>query len=262
MAEKNELDTSSAARGVWLVKMPKFVAEKWSQAEGKGEVGKLRISKRSGPSGKKDVAFILSEDLAQEKGEVLPTPREYKFILSAPGSESLAVLSETPTSSQSEEGASSSSSSSNMSVKIEGKVVQRAECRPIRTENYMKLKKSSIEQAHKPVRSVKQLDRVVPNAYKPVKDHKSNIDYNNWKKEVGKRSRVEREQVLDMLFNAFERHQYYNIKDLVRITEQPVTYLKEILKDVGMYNMKAPHKNMWELKREYRHYKQDSEEKS
>lgn len=92
-----------------------------------------------------------------------------------------------------------------------------------------------------------------------------------------------------MMFAAFEKHQYYNIKDLVRITKQPVvsnllkfcsalpnysffaflqitlcpltfffqTYLKEILKEVCDYNIKNPHKNMWELKPEYRHYKDD-----
>lgn len=31
-------------------------------------------------------------------------------------------------------------------------------------------------------------------------------------------------------------------------------YLKEILKEVCNYNIKNPHKNMWELKPEYRHY--------
>lgn len=34
-------------------------------------------------------------------------------------------------------------------------------------------------------------------------------------------------------------------------------YLKEILKEVCNYNLKNPHKNMWELKPEYRHYKQE-----
>ena len=34
--------------------------------------------------------------------------------------------------------------------------------------------------------------------------------------------RAERQQVMDMLFSAFEKHQYYNIKDLVDITKQPV----------------------------------------
>ena len=33
-------------------------------------------------------------------------------------------------------------------------------------------------------------------------------------------------------------------------------YLKEILQEICVYNMKAPHKNMWELKPEFRHYKQ------
>lgn len=31
-------------------------------------------------------------------------------------------------------------------------------------------------------------------------------------------------------------------------------YLKGILKEIGHYNTKNPHKNMWELKPEYRHY--------
>lgn len=34
--------------------------------------------------------------------------------------------------------------------------------------------------------------------------------------------RAERQMVLDMLFSAFEKHQYYNIKELVDITKQPV----------------------------------------
>lgn len=32
------------------------------------------------------------------------------------------------------------------------------------------------------------------------------------------------------------------------------TYLKEILRDIGIYNVKGTHKNTWELKPEYRHY--------
>lgn len=38
------------------------------------------------------------------------------------------------------------------------------------------------------------------------------------------------------------------------------TYLKEILRDIGIYNVKGTHKNTWELKPEYRHYQ--AEEKT
>ncbi|EOA93847.1 General transcription factor IIF subunit 2 [Anas platyrhynchos] len=151
------------------------------------------------------------------------------------------------------------------------------------------------------------------------------IEYEKKKKEDGKRARADKQQVLDMLFSAFEKHQYYNIKDLVDITKQPVylavaptasshahtgmankagemqantsptstasgrckqtqlhipdinsvftcshhllkntlgnstllaavIYLKEILREIGIYNVKGTHKNTWELKPEYRHY--------
>lgn len=48
------------------------------------------------------------------------------------------------------------------------------------------------------------------------------LEYERKKKEEGKRARADKQQVLDMLFSAFEKHQYYNIKDLVDITKQPV----------------------------------------
>jgi len=85
------------------------------------------------------------------------------------------------------------------------------------------------------------------------------IEYRERKKAEGKKARDDKNAVMDMLFHAFEKHQYYNIKDLVKITNQPISYLKEILKDVCDYNMKNPHKNMWELKKEYRHYKTEEE---
>lgn len=40
-----DLDLSNANRGVWLVKVPKYVAERWEKAPGDMEVGKLKITK-------------------------------------------------------------------------------------------------------------------------------------------------------------------------------------------------------------------------
>jgi transcription initiation factor TFIIF subunit beta len=83
------------------------------------------------------------------------------------------------------------------------------------------------------------------------------IEYAKQKKTDGKKSRTDKTAVMDMLFNAFEKHQYYNIKDLVNITNQPISYLKEILKEICEYSVKNPHKNTWHLKAEYRHYSED-----
>ncbi|XP_013910480.1 PREDICTED: general transcription factor IIF subunit 2-like [Thamnophis sirtalis] len=85
----------------------------------------------------------------------------------------------------------------------------------------MKLKRLQIEESSKPVSWTMQLDKAVTTNYKPVSNHQYNIEYDKKKKEDGKRARAEKQQVLDMLFSAFEKHQYYNIKDLVDITKQP-----------------------------------------
>lgn len=42
------------------------------------------------------------------------------------------------------------------------------------------------------------------------------------KQDEGKKSRDDRDKVQEMLFAAFEKHQYYNIKDLQKITSQPI----------------------------------------
>ena len=67
-------------------------------------------------------------------------------------------------------------------------------------------------------------------------------------------------QVQEILFALFEKHQFYNIKDLAQETRQPMAYLKQILKEVCNYSVKPPNRNMWELKPEYRHYKPEDED--
>uniref|UniRef100_A0A1A7YVU8 General transcription factor IIF subunit 2 n=2 Tax=Iconisemion striatum TaxID=60296 RepID=A0A1A7YVU8_9TELE len=268
MSEKGEVDLTGAKQntGVWLVKVPKYLSQQWAKATGRGEVGKLRICKK-GNQGKPEVSFTLNEELTVIEGLVDKTvsaPRDHPFTMQAVGGQMLAVFTEN-SSGQSEERSDGISSGSGAGagpdkISLEGVVVQRAECRPAVSESYMRLKKLQIEESSKPARLSQQLTKPVTNNYKPVANHEYNREYERKKKEEGKRARAEKQQVLDMLFSAFEKHQYYNIKDLVDITKQPVTYLKEILRDIGIYNIKGAHKNTWELKPEYRHYQ--AEEKT
>lgn len=167
--------------------------------------------------------------------------KDHTFVISPIPNQSLAVFSVT-------------SGPESDKLSLEGKVVQRADCRPINNKNYLDLKKDSFRRAIEPQRKALKLSAPVV-TYKPKANHESNVKYEKIKKFQGKKSRDDKDQVMEKLFALFEKHQYYKINDLVKATNQPVTYLKEILKDVCTYNMKAPHKNMWELKPEYRHYK-------
>ena len=53
---------------------------------------------------------------------------------------------------------------------LEGKVIQRIECRPHADKNYMLYKKHQVEESNKPDRYVIQIDKPV-NTYKPVSTH-------------------------------------------------------------------------------------------
>jgi Transcription initiation factor IIF, beta subunit. len=59
---------------------------------------------------------------------------------------------------------------------LEGKIVQKLECRPYADSCYMKLKLDSIIKASQPLRQVKHLDKIVQN-YKPVSNHKHLVGF-------------------------------------------------------------------------------------
>ncbi|CAG9863519.1 unnamed protein product [Phyllotreta striolata] len=247
-----DLDLSNANRGVWLVKVPKYVSERWEKAPGDMEVGKLKITKPIGQ--KAQVSLTLSPAILNlnEPGQE-SIPKDHRLDVSTVTQQTLGVFS------HAQPVNTDAVVPETEKLYMEGKIVQKLECRPYADNCYMKLKLESIRKASLPNRQAKRLDRVVQ-TFKPVADHKNNIEYMEKKKAEGKKARDDKDAVLEMLFAAFEKHQYYNIKDLVKITKQPITYLKEILKEVCNYNLKNPHKNMWELKPEYRHYKQELEE--
>lgn len=244
----SEVDCSGVSRAVWLVKVPKYLSNIWmTNSDASGIVGSLQIT--NNPQ-RNEVMFNLSGPLAdkEDKDQDVKVPREYKMVLSKV-EQSIGVFSEGPQASANED----EEKASKTQLTVEGVVVQKADCRPVQpSADYLLLKKRTILNTSKSGRQAKQVDRVI--RYRPVSDHKMNIEHEKKKKEEGKRAREDEDVVKALLFNAFERHQYYNLKDLISITKQPVAYLKGILKEIGHYNTKNPHKNMWELKPEYRHY--------
>lgn len=85
-----ELDLSNAGRGVWLVKVPKYIANKWEKATGATEVGKLKISKQQGQ--KAAVSLTLSDAIINlDPDEKIP--REHRLDVSVVTKQTLGVFS-------------------------------------------------------------------------------------------------------------------------------------------------------------------------
>ncbi|KAI2798587.1 General transcription factor IIF subunit 2 [Blomia tropicalis] len=204
MSNSVDLDCNNAGRGVWLVKVPKYISQRWEKQKPMTEVGRLKIT-TDAKTGKPEILFNLSEEIlktdtstpASSTSANVPKatqiPSDHKFAISDIQHQTLAVFSQ----------------DDNKYLAMEGTVVQKGECQPIANAHYMKLKRESIRIASQPTKVVQKIDRAVNN-FKPINAHRS----------------------------------------------EP--YLKEILKEICHYNAKNPHKNMWELKPQFRHYKKES----
>jgi transcription initiation factor TFIIF subunit beta len=61
-----------------------------------------------------------------------------------------------------------------------------------------------------------------------------------------------RNELMDMLFAAFERYPYWSLKGIAEHTKQPMQYLKEILSEICILNKRGPYTSTYQLKAEYK----------
>lgn len=246
------VDTSDSQLDVWLIKVPKYIATAWKEAPERSELGKLQKT----PDGA--FKFISTQKVSSQSATPGPSnhkPGEHKMTLKPITHQRMALISQTKAATANGSNLPSNATAADK-TSFEGDIDFRGELRPSDDNSYMNLRASLIKQAAQPTRVTQKLDKVVT-TYKPRGSTQlaHEADLRKRKEEAKKFVREDKEIVTQRLFKAFEKQQYYNIKDLERITCQPVPYLKDILKDICKYCSSGAHKNMWELKPEYRHYK-------
>lgn len=216
----------SNQRDVWLIKVPKYLAKTWKDAPPNAQLGKLQIPKGGG------IAKFIADSNKQQTGS------ELSLNLQPLAHQRMVILTQI-----------------NDKISLEGDVKQRGELRPKGDLSYMNLKASSIKQAAKPARVSQIVDKAFT-SYKPrgASQLAHEADMRKKKEESRKYVREDKEIVQARLLKSFEKQQYYNIKDLVKITNQPAPYLKDILKEYCVHCARGANKGMYELKPEYRHY--------
>jgi hypothetical protein len=68
----------------------------------------------------------------------------------------------------------------------------------------------------------------------------------------GRRARGDRAGLEAALFACFERQAHWSFAALHRAAGQPAPWVKEVLRDIAIYNQRGPNKETWEVKKEYR----------
>ncbi|WFD31813.1 DNA helicase [Malassezia sp. CBS 17886] len=64
-------------------------------------------------------------------------------------------------------------------------------------------------------------------------------------------ARMPRNELLDLLFQLFDRYKHWSLKRLREETQQPYVYLREVLLSIADQHHNGPYAGSWSLKREY-----------
>ncbi|KAI1715314.1 transcription initiation factor IIF, beta subunit domain-containing protein [Ditylenchus destructor] len=260
------VNCEKSGRGVWLVKVPRYLSEIWEQNAG-NEVGKL-VTGAGTTVFRSTTKLPVTAVQSQMPGLRLPStssslgatkpgekpkaknseiPDEHRFLIRDLNNQTMAVLLEDKS------GLEEEAELRTGKLTVEGRVVKRAECQPPNSLAYMKMKIKQIEKVSQPKQLIQTMDKAVVK-FKPTATHNEHLIKEKAKKDGAKTVRGDRDVVTQAIFSAFEKHQYYRLTDLQKLTSQPASFVKEILMDIANYNTTFPHKTMWELKPEYRNY--------
>lgn len=231
------LDTKTKDVSVWLVKFPPMLVKLLDDIEGDAEIGTLEIIK---PDLKvKDAAElqiklnICNVDFVVQWNEM----KQIMYVLK--GSTDENVDSE---------------------PKLEGRVCKEVFISPKINEKYFKFKNEQLSKVKKS--SVKIIDyatKIRPEVYTTI----SEMDALSRKRkkilQQNKRERLERSEVMDIIFRAFEMQEQWTVKDLADYSGQPNAYILEILQEIGELD-KGDFRGSWSLKEEYRSKREDGSE--
>lgn len=247
------LQTESAARKLWLVKVPNFVAKRWKacceQSAQQGE-----------PTGRK-LATLRLVQAADEAGGAPKT--QYQLQLDASIGQGIPqdfVMKNTtkfadPMLAFSNKGGQ---------LAAEGKVWQKFDCEVARKTGlgaagssgggaivldpeYRKLSRQRHQAAAQKTRTVQYLqDSKLVGA-------PTTVQIGQKRKEVAeKRDRMDAKDLTTILFRLFEKQPRWTFGQLQKDTAQPTQHLKEVLAEIAVKNLRGPYKDLWELKKEYK----------
>ncbi|CAO3615382.1 unnamed protein product [Mucor hiemalis] len=142
---------------------------------------------------------------------------------------------------------------------ISGTVHHECAATPTQFNTYRSIMRKRVREAGTPQRSVQVLGQnnqpvFVPGASSSM-PNSSFSDFITTKKpktDKEKATRMPRNELMDLLFAAFDKFPYWSFKGIVEHTNQPNQYLKEVLSEICILNKRGPYAGNYQLKPEYK----------
>lgn len=292
-----DLDMSREDTKVWLVRLPKFLMEKWKDVESNSgkELGKVRIDKSSAGSGNQPWKVKLVLNDTQEAAGI---PHEYDIALVKQVVDNTFVFSEkdmpkydkqtavapkpkpaTPAPSQKPNKFNRFNFKERYTPYVKtipkrtalvGTVCHECMVTPSLTDKgysnvVRKRKRQQDDPALTKVTLLSEPPGVTSGTFSQSLRGKQSMFMRAQKKDPkasaeGKATRMPRNDLLDLLFRLFEEFDYWSLKGLKDRTKQPEVYLKEVLETMAVLIKKGPYAMRYSLKPEYKQMKNKRKE--
>ncbi|KAJ3158116.1 hypothetical protein HDU86_003068 [Geranomyces michiganensis] len=241
--EDDELRLDEADTELWLVKVPNFLAEKWAEVAADDlELGTVEVPiLPAGQDPHRNTARIR----LPEQPWAAEMPKDYTLPFRPPQRGFAFTVN----------------SNSDRPQGIVGKITREGAIAPVVDRAYKNLmavrtktidmKKRSIQKHDPKVDGQTHSHTFIKPINNVVKDPRS-FGLNKKTPQQDKKERLDKQDLINLIFTAFEKYAHWNFKGLADRTQQPLAWLKEVLNEVAVLNRRGPYVGLYELKPEFK----------
>ncbi|KAG8657479.1 general transcription factor IIF subunit 2 [Manihot esculenta] len=236
------VETTRADKAVWLMKCPALVSHSLNNPSSDDlsrPIAKVILSIDPLNSSDDNSSRQFTMELADnESGN---TPKSYSMDMSEDFIP-MSVFSE----------------SSQGKISVEGKILFKFDMRPHNEnlENYAKICRERTKKYMTKGRQIQVIDNDNGSHMRPmplmITSGSSEKKKPPPKATDTKRTRRDRGEMEDIMFKLFERQSNWTLRQLIQETDQPEQFLKDILKELCVYNNKGTNQGSYQLKPEYK----------
>ncbi|KAJ6504268.1 transcription initiation factor IIF, beta subunit [Mycena vitilis] len=271
---------------VWLVKIPKFLLERWTAINAEDvHLATVRVYPSAKPGGRTRMFLFLPPNADPSKGQAVPPPQAanrpqfarattyavdggaepdcYELDMVNDNVENQIVIAERPKDPSLSVSTSAAAATPNTRARttiLTGRIKHDCNLRPTLTASYRQQMRERHKKYNTPTRQIKRIEDSGIVGGQGAVNRLTSLGTNGSfhglvktkpkpaKGQFERMARIPRNQLLDLIFQLFRETPRWGIKPLRERTQQPEVYLKEVLSEVAFLNKTGEFSSLWELK--------------
>lgn len=237
------LDIKTKDVSVWLVKFPPFLVRLFSEMEKDGEIGTIEIVKPNSNDNSTAQLKLQINGCNVDFNVQWSEMKQIMYVLKGDVLEDGQNTDEYHQSNKKQEKPVDP-------LRLEGKISKEVVISPEFNEKYFAYKNNEAQKERREVSIIDHANKVRQERYTTVGEVDANARRRKKMLQQNKRERLDRSEVMDIIFRAFEIQKQWTVRDLADYSGQPNAYITEILQEIGELD-KGDYRGTWTLKEEY-----------